>query len=145
MATYHLAANLLRLRTFHEYTQQFVSEKLHISRSAYSSYERGVRLPDLDTTSRMAEFFHMSLDCLILSPDPVRTQRLSIQETDISGRHTAITSVGSRIFLDGPQTHMHLTYLDLSENTQEEIREYVRFKKERQERQNSASKKRRNS
>lgn len=143
MAAYHLAENLHRLRTFHEYTQKFVSEQLHISRSAYSSYERGARFPDLDTTVRMAEFFHMSLDSLILSPDPVRSERLNIQEADAAGRHAAITSVGSRIFLDGPQTRMHLTYLGLSEDNQEEVREFVRFKKEREERQNSASAKNR--
>ena len=49
MATYHLAENLLRLRTFYGYTQKYISQQLHISRQSYSNYERGTRFPDLDT------------------------------------------------------------------------------------------------
>ncbi len=141
MATYHLAENLLRLRTFYGYTQKYISQQLHISRQSYSNYERGTRFPDLDTAVRLAEFYSISLDCLILSDDPAKDQVQALsysskqrpgawEPTGAYGKHTAVTPVGSRIFLDGPETKMHITYKELSSLTQHEIREYVRFKKQ---------------
>ena len=48
MANIQLAENLRRLRTDHDYTQTQIGDKLNISRQAYSNYETGKRIPDLD-------------------------------------------------------------------------------------------------
>lgn len=68
MANIQLAANLRRLRTDHDYTQAQISNKLNISRQAYSNYETGKRIPDLDILVRIADIYHVTLEQLILQP-----------------------------------------------------------------------------
>ena len=68
MSNIQLAANLLRLRTDHDYTQTQIGAKLNISRQAYSNYETGKRIPDLDILIRIADLYHVSLEQLILQP-----------------------------------------------------------------------------
>ena len=58
MANIQLAANLRRLRSDHNYTQAQISDKLNISRQAYSNYETGKRIPDLDILIRIADIYH---------------------------------------------------------------------------------------
>ena len=60
-----LAANLRRLRNDHNYTQTQLGKKLNISRQAYSNYETGKRIPDLDMLIRIADIYHVSLEQLI--------------------------------------------------------------------------------
>ena len=72
MSDFHIAENLQRLRTFHDFRQKDISEQLHISRQAYSNYERGKRLPDLETTLRLANFYRITLEQLLLAPDPAQ-------------------------------------------------------------------------
>lgn len=60
-----LAANLRRLRNDHNYTQTQLGRKLNISRQAYSNYETGKRIPDLDMLIRIADIYHVSLEQLI--------------------------------------------------------------------------------
>ena len=54
MSNIQLAANLQRLRKDHHFTQTQFSKKLNISRQAYSNYETGKRIPDLDIIIRIA-------------------------------------------------------------------------------------------
>ena len=68
MANIQLAANLRRLRSDHNYTQAQISDKLNISRQAYSNYETGKRIPDLDILIRIADIYHVTLEQLILQP-----------------------------------------------------------------------------
>ena len=63
-----LAANLRRLRTYHDYTQTQIAERLNISRQAYSNYETGKRIPDLDILIRIADIYHVTLEELIMQP-----------------------------------------------------------------------------
>lgn len=68
MANIQLAENLRRLRTDHDYTQTQIGDKLNISRQAYSNYETGKRIPDLDILIRIADIYHVTLEQLILQP-----------------------------------------------------------------------------
>ena len=129
MSEFHIAENLKRLRTFYSYRQQEVSDKLHISRQAYSNYERGTRLPDLETASKLARFYGIPLDRLVHAKDPAGV----IAESAPQG-HAAITPVGSTIKMNGPDAKMFLTYKQLPEAVQKEIRDFIKFKKELQER-----------
>lgn len=61
MSNIQLAANLQRLRKDHHFTQTQFSKKLNISRQAYSNYETGKRIPDLDIIIRIANIYHISL------------------------------------------------------------------------------------
>ena len=62
MANIQLAENLRRLRTDHDYTQTQIGDKLNISRQAYSNYETGKRIPDLDILIRIADIYHVTLE-----------------------------------------------------------------------------------
>ena len=68
MSNIQLAANLRRLRADHEYTQTQICAKLNISRQAYSNYETGKRIPDLDILIRIANLYHVTLEQLIMQP-----------------------------------------------------------------------------
>ncbi|HIZ81017.1 MAG TPA: helix-turn-helix domain-containing protein [Candidatus Mediterraneibacter pullistercoris] len=68
MSNIQLAANLRRLRTDHDYTQTQIAERLNISRQAYSNYETGKRIPDLDILIRIADIYHVTLEELIMQP-----------------------------------------------------------------------------
>ena len=68
MSNIQLAANLRRLRIDHKYTQEQIGEKLNISRQAYSNYETGKRIPDLDILIRIADIYHVTLEELIMQP-----------------------------------------------------------------------------
>ncbi|MCI9575613.1 MAG: helix-turn-helix transcriptional regulator [Clostridiales bacterium] len=57
---------LYHLRQFHRMTQQEVADALAISRSTYSYYESGKTQPSIQTVAKMAAFFHVTTDYLIL-------------------------------------------------------------------------------
>lgn len=60
-----IARTLKELRDHYKMNQDEVSQKLNISRQAYSSYERGKRVPSLEMAVQMALLFHVTLDQLI--------------------------------------------------------------------------------
>ena len=69
---------LCELRETHHLTQADLGELLHITASAYSYYENGIRQPPLETLLVCAEFYHVSLDYLYERTDnpqffPLRT------------------------------------------------------------------------
>ena len=65
MTSLKVAETLKELRHHRGFTQKQLSEQLHISRQAYSNYETGTRLPDLETACAIADYFHISLDQLV--------------------------------------------------------------------------------
>ena len=65
MSNIQLSANLKKLRTDHNYTQKQIAKLLNISRQAYSNYERGKRIPDIDLLIKIADIYHVTLEQLI--------------------------------------------------------------------------------
>lgn len=65
MNTNDLANRLKFLRAKANYTQSYVCSKIHLSRSSYSNYENGLRVPPLDILKLLAEFYDTSLDYLV--------------------------------------------------------------------------------
>lgn len=65
MPNLQLSQNLLTLRKANHLTQDQVRVYLNVSRQAYSNYEIGTRMPDLDTLLRLSQFYHVTLDELI--------------------------------------------------------------------------------
>ena len=64
---------MLRLRELREYrglSQAQVAEKLGVSRQSYNFYENGKRDPDTEILKTMADFFEVSLDCLVGRESP---------------------------------------------------------------------------
>ena len=64
-----LGKRLKELRENHQYTQRYVSYKVNIERPSYSNYELGKRTPPLELIIQLADFYHVSLDYLLRSPD----------------------------------------------------------------------------
>ncbi|MGN0554599.1 MAG: helix-turn-helix domain-containing protein [Candidatus Fimenecus sp.] len=53
------------LRKQNGYTQQQVANAVHISRSAYSQYEMGLKQPTIDTLYQLADLYKCSIDYLV--------------------------------------------------------------------------------
>lgn len=56
---------LKEMRVKHEKTQQQLADCLGISRSTYTRYEIGGRMPTIDTLMRIADLFSISIDALV--------------------------------------------------------------------------------
>ena len=52
-------------RTKLNLTQEAVAQKLKIAQSTYAGYETGKRQPDIETLSKLADFFETSTDYLL--------------------------------------------------------------------------------
>lgn len=61
-----ISLKLLELRQQHNLTQKQLCENLNISRSVYSYFECGRRMPDIDTLLMFAEYYEVSLDELVV-------------------------------------------------------------------------------
>lgn len=59
-----LSKNIKYLRTAAGHTQSQLSQYLGVERSTVSSYERGVRRPDIDKLRKLAELYHVSIDSI---------------------------------------------------------------------------------
>lgn len=114
------------LRIANEYSQQFVSDHIHIARQTYSLYETGRRAPDLKCVCDLADLYCISVDILLYAD-------LSVKQLADSpaGEHFAIAAGSSAIPLSGADARMLTNYKSLPSETQLEIRELVLFKKKR--------------
>ena len=65
MSNIQLANNLRYLRKKHGLTQKALSKMLNISRQAYSNYETGKRIPDIDMLIRIADIYEVTLEQLL--------------------------------------------------------------------------------
>ncbi len=55
-------------------TQQDLASALHISQPTYNRYELGQREPDQETMTRIADYFHVTLDFLLRHERPYERQ-----------------------------------------------------------------------
>ncbi|CEP67835.1 Cro/C1-type helix-turn-helix domain [Moorella glycerini] len=67
------AERLTRLRERKGLTQEDLAKKLNISRSALSLWEIGKREPNFETTTKIADFFGVSVDYLLGRTDDPRS------------------------------------------------------------------------
>ena len=63
------------LREDHDYKQQDLADYLHLTRSAYSNYENGIRDVPLEVLSALADFYHTSVDYLLGRTEDARPFR----------------------------------------------------------------------
>lgn len=108
MNTKNLANRLKFLRTKANYTQSYVCSKIHLSRSSYSNYENGLRVPTLDTLKLLAEFYGTSIDYLV-------------GITDYPERYP---SAGNEMYL------LFTTCQDMASPTLSEVLSYACYKKQ---------------
>lgn len=84
--------NLSQLRKLNGYTQEYIAEKLGVSRQSISKWESGESVPDIEICKKLADLYNVSLDDLV---------NYSSEETGLSvppkGKHIFGTvTVGER-------------------------------------------------
>ena len=62
-----LSKNLVFLRNSFNYSQEFVAEKVNISRPAYSKWEKGETIPDIEKCNILAKLYNITLEQLFYS------------------------------------------------------------------------------
>ena len=129
MSELKLAENLRELRTANEYSQQYVSEQIHLARQTYSLYENGKRIPDIRTVCCLAELYHVSVDALLFAD--LSASQIADAASDFPEEHVAFLSENSAIRLTGSDARMLMNYKTLPPDVQQEVREFVLFKKKR--------------
>lgn len=67
----NICENLIKLRVKFNYSQSYVSKKLHIDRSVLSRYERGALYPSIQILIELANFYNVSIDYLLSKNDLV--------------------------------------------------------------------------
>lgn len=60
-----LKENLIILRNVHGYSQEEIAEKIGISRQAYSKWESGTTIPDIEKCKRLSDLYGVTIDSLI--------------------------------------------------------------------------------
>lgn len=60
-----IARNILKLRRAAGLTQEQVAERIGVARQTVAKWENGDSLPDIESCSRIAEIFDVSLDDLV--------------------------------------------------------------------------------
>ena len=88
------AQNLKYLREINDVTQDQLAIYLQVTRSTIAGYETKGKQPDYDKLSKIAEFFHVSIDFLINGseadeeciPDHIVTQKISEHEFTVAYR-----------------------------------------------------------
>lgn len=64
-----LGAKLSALREERHWSKTYVAKQLKMNLPTYANYEYGNREPDLETTSKIAELFGVSVDYLLGRPE----------------------------------------------------------------------------
>ncbi|BAW87039.1 XRE family transcriptional regulator [Limosilactobacillus fermentum] len=68
-----LGAKLSALREERHWSKTYVAKQLKMNLPTYANYEYGNREPDLETTSKLAELFGVSVDFLLGRPAKEKT------------------------------------------------------------------------
>ena len=122
----YLADNLRSLREARKYSQKYISEQLHIARQTYTVYESGNRVPDISLICKLADIYDVSLDQLVLTDLSAHSDIIA---DGADSRHYVAIPNKSLIPLSGANAKAVMDFLNFPEDTQFEIREYIRFKK----------------
>ena len=84
-------------------TQEQVSEKLDLSESFYSRIERGERIISVETLIKIANYFSLSLDYLLL--DSTRTDANEKLQTELDSIFSGMNSEQSAFLLELLKVH----------------------------------------
>lgn len=57
--------NIRNLRRERDYSQEYLAEKLNVTRQTISKWENGAAMPDLKKLTEIADFFSVSMDTLL--------------------------------------------------------------------------------
>lgn len=122
-----LPLKLIELRKQHNYTQEYVSSHIHISRAGYSQYETGKRVPSSESLLKLAELYEISINQLI------NPQIISVSDSilsDSSAGYPATNSIDINKLKDlGILMLNSNPSLDLESITQNDINFLSNYKK----------------
>jgi transcriptional regulator with XRE-family HTH domain len=94
-------AEILReLRVTKKLTQQDVSEVLETDRSCIANYERGKRMPPLESLIKIARFFDVSIDYLVLGQNFKLPKKQEVDEEmarELMAENTALMEESLRL------------------------------------------------
>lgn len=60
-----ISTNLVHLRKYYKYSQEYLAEKIGVSRQAVAKWESGETLPDLENCIALANLYNVTLDNLV--------------------------------------------------------------------------------
>ena len=85
MVIFMFGEKLRRIRAINNITQEELGEKLGFSKNAIYNWEKGRTEPDLETLKKIAEYFKVSVDELILDKpiDPIEKLRQALKEANL--------------------------------------------------------------
>ena len=98
---------LKELRTEKKVSQATIADYLGITQPAYANYERGIRKPDPEILLKLADYFGVSVDCLL------GREKTSLDEQ-----------------LEGVDFALSGEIRDLNDAEKQDILDYIRFKKQ---------------
>lgn len=122
-----LPLRLVELRKQHNYTQEYVSSYIHISRGGYSQYETGKRVPSSESLLKLAELYNISINQLINShiisiPDNILSESSGVYSSSNSMDINKLKDLGILLLNSSP-------VLDLESITQNDINFLSNYKK----------------
>ena len=95
--------NLKELRKQHNLSQQKLADILHVSQQSVYKYENDITSPDIETLTRMADYFDTSIDYLVEYTDiphriePVRETMLNEDEIELVEYYRKLTPVQKKL------------------------------------------------
>ena len=113
MSNIQLANNLRHLRKKHGLTQRDLSGMLNISRQAYSNYETGKRIPDIDMLIRIADIYEVTLEQLLTQ---TCTKTGIINETSGPYFTSRIIASGDTVYLTEEELELITHYRNAGED-----------------------------
>ncbi len=123
MPNIQLAKNLRYLRKKNGLSQREMEEVLNLSRQAYSNYERCERTPDLDTLVRLAQFYGVSIDDLVLKNMRAPAFSLSAIKESVASYYTyaECKETGNSVYLTDSELRLISDYRSLPEESKQII------------------------
>lgn len=95
--------NLKELRKQHNLSQQKLADILHVSQQSVYKYENDITSPDIETLTRMADYFNTSIDYLVEYTDishriePVRETMLNEDEIELVEYYRKLTPAQKKL------------------------------------------------
>ena len=85
------------LRKQYSYSQEYVADKVNVSRQAVSKWERGESLPDVTVLKQIADLFHVTVDSLLSDDQPQPAPAVRHNRQRIFQLVTAISQLPAKL------------------------------------------------
>ncbi len=96
-----VSATIKKLRVEKNINQEQLAEQLHVTRQAVSNWETGKTQPDIETLTRIAEYFGVSAEYLIYGQEPVKESDAIKRAWRFGRVHLAVTYYPEKMVMWG--------------------------------------------